>query len=200
MAKNTGVAKERIGNVLAMVEEGTYRIEASTGNLYKGEKLIKGSVGTEDGQRWYNIKGMSLQGQRLMYAYYNGLDALDLAKVVKHLDGDKLNNAKGNLVQVSKNGWKAELEALRDSNAQVVEATGEIVVSTEFAPEPVQPEQPELFTMYTEKEREARAIMQLVNEGKTIKEVAEICNVKTSRVYDVKRGKSNASATADMRN
>jgi hypothetical protein len=41
--------------------------------------------------------------------------------------------------------------------------------------------------------------MELLLAGKTIKEVAMEFDVKRSRVADVKRGKSNGKATADLR-
>lgn len=225
MAKNTGAVIERIAKVLGMVEEGIYNVTAD-GNLYKGEKLIKGSIGSEDGQRWYNVKGMSVQGQRLMYAYFNGgADALDNNKVVKHLDDNKLNNAGTNLVQVNKSGWKAELDALRLANGIVigeepaqpvtvapvkpvtVEAPQvEVVAPVEVAPEvvvapaPVAPTQEGTLdrTKLTEKQMEAVIIWEALLEGMTIKEVAEKLNVKASRVYDVKRGKSNADVTSQL--
>lgn len=211
MAKNTGAVVNRIAKVLEMVQEGVYSI-TEAGELYKGNKLIKGSVGTEDKQRWYSVKGMSIQGQKLMYAYYHGLESImDANKVVKQLDGDTLNNAKSNLVLVSKNGWKAELEELRkNGGVAIVEAP---VTTTVSAPvEPVT-EAPTAVTVavtapvsapvsptldrskLNAKQLEAVAIWELLLEGLTIKEVAEKLGVKASRVYDVKRKKSNADVT-----
>lgn len=219
MAKNTGAVIERIAKVLEMVKEGTYNVTAD-GNLYKGEKLVKGSIGSEDGQRWYNIKGMSVQGQRLMYAYFNGgAEALDNNKVVKHLDDNKLNNAGTNLVQVNKNGWKAELEELRLAQGIVIgEAVDTLVTATPAPVKPVTvevpveaPQAPVVTEVapapqaggldrskLTEKQMEAVIIWEALLEGNTIKEVAEKLNVKASRVYDVKRGKSNADVTSQL--
>lgn len=187
MAKNNGKVIERIEKVLDMVAEGTYSIDRTNGKLSKGDKVLKGSVGTEDGQQWYTVKGMSIQGQRLAYAYYHGVSALtaNTDSVVKHLDGNKLNNGEDNLVLVSKKGWKEQLEAMRQGQ--------NIDPNT-----PPAPAEPTGGQTWNEKELEARAIwMELVN-GLTIKEVAEKLDVKKSRVYDVKRGKSNRNATADL--
>ncbi|WP_280951829.1 hypothetical protein [Alteribacter populi] len=41
--------------------------------------------------------------------------------------------------------------------------------------------------------------MELINEGKTVKEVAQELGVKNQRVYDVKNGKAQKKATADLR-
>lgn len=200
MAKNTGKVIENIKVVLGMVQtgEGGYSVDAGLGKLCKNGKPLKGSVGSEDGQQWYTVKGMNLQGQKLMYAYYHGVDALDPAQVIKHLDGDKLRNTVDNLVQVPKKGWKQALEAKREGlNLEAVSTEGAPAPAT---PAPVQPEAPVATEepTYTEKELEARKIWMELHGGATIKEVASKLGVKESRVYDVKRGKSNASAVADL--
>lgn len=174
---------EKVKMALEAINNGEYEFKG--GLLYKGGKALKGSIGSEDGQKWYSIKNKSVQGQKLAYAYYHGFEALDPAKMIKHLDGDKLNNRKENLVQVSKKGWKAELEKARIGLSCPLSTTPQATTET---------------TNYNDKQLQARNIMLDILVGKlTMKEIAEKHGVKPQKVYDIKKGKSSSKATADLR-
>ena len=186
MTVNKGL--EKLKAVLSLIESGEYKV--INGKLFnKAGKLIKGSLGTEDGQVWYNVKGASIQGQKLLYVYYNGLQAFEEGKIVKHLDNNKLNNTAGNLIAVNKKGWVQEL-----AKARVGLATEWVCYLPQTTTAITEDE-----VNYTEKELQARAIMQALNVGKTIKEVAEQFGVKLQRIYDIKNGKSCKKATEDLR-
>ena len=183
---------EGIKIALELIEDGQYIVDVEEGKMYNKQLKEVGSLDKPSGNIFYVIKGVDILAHRLLYAYYNGrtVDALKEGHVVKHLDGNKQNNTPDNLVQVPRKGAKKALEAIIAERAKGVVAP---------APQAPQAEVVAETTNYTEKELEARNIMQELLNGLTIKEVAEKLNVKTSRVYDVKRGKSNAKATEDLR-
>jgi hypothetical protein len=213
---------EGIKVTLELVEAGEYKIEE--GKLYNKAGKELGRVGKDSGNVFFVVKGFHIIAGRLMYAHYNGgVEALKEGEVVVHLDENKENNTKENLVQVPRKGMKEALRVLRGGEpAPVVEkpakpkkAKAKTEVAEEVAPvtieEPVAVEEfvvaetpvetptPVETTDYTEAEQEARRMMELLLAGKTIKEVAMEFDVKRSRVADVKRGKSNGKATADLR-
>lgn len=213
---------EGIKVTLELVEAGEYKIEE--GKLYNKADKELGRVGKDSGNVFFVVKGFHIIAGRLMYAHYNGgVEALKEGEVVVHLDENKENNTKENLVQVPRKGMKEALRVLRGGEpAPVVEkpakpkkAKAKTEVAEEVAPvtikEPVAVEEfvvaetpvetptPVETTDYTEAEQEARRMMELLLAGKTIKEVAMEFDVKRSRVADVKRGKSNGKATEDLR-
>lgn len=178
---------------LELVEAGDYTINTDGTMFNKAGKKI-GSLDKPSGNIFYVIKGVDILAHRLHYAYYHGYETLlDETKIVKHLDGCKQNNGIDNLVMVNRKGWKKELEAKRNGlniEAVAVEAPQAPVVEEAPVQEPTVD-----LTGLNEKEQEAVMIWEALLEGHTIKEVAEKLNIKTSRVYDVKRKKSNADVT-----
>lgn len=195
------MSKMHMGIMLALeaIDNGEYKVDSELGVMHNAKTLKQiGSLDKPSGNIFYVIKGVDILAHRLLYAYYNGgIDALKDGMVIKHLDENKANNAHGNLVQVPRKGAKKALEALRTGKAvEVSVATAEEGTLTE---EELTAEVVAETTTYTEKELEARKIMELLIEGFTMKEVIATLSVKQSRVYDVKRGKSNGKATADLR-
>jgi hypothetical protein len=195
MAVNNAVNKgiDKLKAVLALVESGEYRI--INGNLYKGNKRIKGSLGSIDKQIWYNVKGNSVLGYRLAYAYYNGLDDIKAGKLVKHLDGELTNNAEHNLIAVNKKGYVKELAEARIGlktdlycplNAPQATAKPEgttpntVTTATPQAEENVQLNGEELTI----------AIWNAILEGGSNADITQKYNVKTVKVNDIRRGKS----------
>jgi hypothetical protein len=179
MAVNKGL--EKLKAVLAQIESGEYRV--INGKLFnKAGKLIKGSLGTEDGQVWYNVKGSTVQGQKLLYAYYNGLQALEEGKIVKHLDDNKLNNTAGNLIAVNKKGWTQELATARIGLKTDWVCYLKVSIITPQAEDKVQLNGDELTI----------AIWNDILAGDSNADIANKYGVKTAKVNDIRRGKSGA--------
>lgn len=177
MAVNKGL--EKLKAVLALIESGEYKV--INGKLYNNAgKLIKGSLGTEDGQVWYNVKGVSIQGQRLMYGYYNGLLALEEGKIVKHLDDNMLNNTEYNLIAVNKKGWVQELATARIGLKTDRVCYLKCSVITPQAEDKVQLNGDELtITIWND-----------ILAGDSNADIANKYGVKTANVNDIRRGKS----------
>lgn len=189
MAKQSKMM-EGIKVALELIDNGVYEIIDSS--LYRGERKL-GSKDKQSGNIFYVIKGVDILAQRLHYAYHNGgVDSLKEGYGIHFLDGNRENLTKDNLVQLPRKGAKAKLTELRKGLSSPLPITPQEVPTNNGI-------QAEEDTTYTAKELEARKIMQLVNKGLSNKEVAEQLGVKASRVNDVKRGKSNAKATADLR-
>lgn len=209
---------EGIKVTLELVEAGEYKIEE--GKLYNKAGKELGRVGKDSGNVFFVVKGFHIIAGRLMYAFYNGgVEALKEGEVVVHLDENKENNVKENLVQVPRKGMKEALRVLRGGEpapvvekpakpkkakakteeAEVAPVVIEEPVAVEEVVAPVEAPTPVETADYTEAEKEARRMMELLIAGKTITEVAKEMEVKRSRVADVKRGKSNGKATADLR-
>ncbi|WP_096435649.1 hypothetical protein [Alteribacter populi] len=84
----------KIEAVLGLIEQEVYAV--------KNGKPLKGSIGTEDGHLWYNVKGISVQARMLMYTYYHGLDAIN-GKMIKLIDDSNPRNlTAGNLIAVER--------------------------------------------------------------------------------------------------
>lgn len=219
MAK-TSKMLEGIKVTLELVEAGEYKIEE--GKLYNKAGKELGRVGKDSGNVFFVVKGFHIIAGRLMYAFYNGgVEALKENEVVVHLDENKENNVKENLVQVPRKGMKEALRVLRggepapEKPAKPKKAKAEKPAETEEAEvtpvvidEPVAveevapveaPANVEETTEYTAEQQEARRMLELLIAGKTVKEVALEMEVKTQKVRDVKRGKSHGKATADLR-
>lgn len=194
------MSKMHMGIVVALEEiaNGTYIVDAEEGTMHNAKTLkLIGSLDKPSGNVFYVIKGVDILAHRLLYAYYHGgIEVLNGDMVIKHLDENKANNSIGNLVQVPRKGWKQALADLKAGRTVEVSHTMEVVTEVE---EGTQGElEMEVPVTLTAKEQEAVAIWNLLLEGKTIKEVAEALGLKTSRVHDVKRGKSNAKVTSQL--
>lgn len=53
---------------MELINEGVYSFE--NGILFKDGKALKGSIGSIDRQKWWNLKSKSVQGQVLANAMY----------------------------------------------------------------------------------------------------------------------------------
>src|SRR4051812_20259509 len=106
------MAFEKIKVVMELINSGK-EYNFKDGIVYKNGKALKGSIGSIDGQKWWNLKSKSVQGQVLAYAMYKGFEALDPTKFIVHLDGNKLNNIEDNLIQLPKKGYAPLLEKAR---------------------------------------------------------------------------------------
>jgi hypothetical protein len=177
---------EGIKQALALIEAGEYQV--INGNLYRNGKKL-GSLDKRSGNVYYVIKGVDIVASRLFYAYFNGgVDSLLDGHGIHYLDDNRLNNTASNLVQLPRKGYRKALEELCKGLATELNCP---------LPNTTADNTPQ--GTYTAKELEARAIMQELNAGLPIVEVAKKLGVKTSRCYDVKRGKVNYKATADLR-
>jgi hypothetical protein len=87
--------------VLEKIEKGLYRVE--DGKLYCGDHQVKtvdsygylvGSV-RKDGQKKQH------KVHRVLFAYYNGIEALENCEVINHKDFDRTNNSAENLEGVT---------------------------------------------------------------------------------------------------
>ncbi|MGD6964056.1 HNH endonuclease [Fictibacillus phosphorivorans] len=171
---------EGIKQALKLIEDGEYNV--INGNLYrKGKRL--GSLDKKSGNVFYVIKGVDIISQRLLYAYYHGIDSLKEGEGISHINGDRSDNRENNLVALPRKGGKQMLAEIR------IGLCTDLYCKLPTAEE----------VNYTEKELQARAIVQELINGKTIKEVAEQFNVPNQRIYDIKKGKSSGKATADLR-
>lgn len=199
-----------IEQAVELIKEGEYTVE--NGNLFNKAGKQIGSLDKPSGNIFYVIKKIDILAQRLMYAYYNGgADALKEGEVVTHLDGNKQNNTADNLVQLARKGMKAELARLRSEKgievAETVKAPAKpkakkvakikavdsgMVHTVAQAPQAQQTEE------YTEAEKTALAVWDLIKAGKTTKEITETLDVKPQWVRDVKRGKTAKRVTKPL--
>jgi hypothetical protein len=188
--------KQGIRTALESINNGgTYEI--IEGSLYNGEKKL-GSLDKASGNIYYVIKGVDILASRLHYAYHNGgVERLKEGHGIHFLDDNRLNLNGDNLVQLPRKGYKQALTKLRTGMCSPLPFKLEQPLETYKVPtEEVKPTD---TPQYTEKELQARAIMQALNAGKTVKEVAEQFNVPSHRVRDVRNGKSNGKATVDAK-
>jgi hypothetical protein len=180
MVETKTVSKMHAGIIVAleMINNGEYTVDRETGTMFNkaGKKI--GSLDKPSGSVFYVIKGVDILAHRLLYAYYHGctINALVEEMVVKHLDGDKANNAESNLVQVPRKGQKQALEAIKTCKAveiSVARTEDNVVAPTEISGDDL-----------------IIAIWKDILAGITNAEIAEKYNVKAVKVNDIRRGKS----------
>lgn len=158
--------------LLELVKEGAYTVQ--NGELYNAKGSKVGKIGADSKQVFYTVRGYHLQASRFYYAYYNGgVDALKDGEGIYYLDGNKLNNVEGNLVQLPKRGAKAALVKLRkDMSCSLPLAVQPLADNAEDKAETLPPEEV------------AKA---LLAEGKSVKEVAAITGLKYKKAWDINR-------------
>jgi hypothetical protein len=149
-----------IETYLNRITEGYYRVV--DGQLYRNGKKL-GTIG-KNGYIEYRSSNKRVYAHRLMYAYYNGLDNLDSKLSINHIDGNKLNNKKENLEQISlsensKHQWKIGL-AKKGSEC----------------------------TYSTLNEKQVNEIRKLLLEGYSQYIVAEFYNVSRSTILNINNG------------
>jgi hypothetical protein len=199
MAETKTVSKMHAGIITAleMINNGDYTVDREKGEMYNKVSKKIGSLDKPSGSVFYVIKGVDILAHRLLYAYYNGctINALVDDMVVKHLDGNKANNAEGNLVQVPRKGQKQALEDLKAgrtvevSVARAEELEGNTEVTEE---EPTQEvaevkptEEDNVVTPQGTPEEQATALLQAGELS--IKEVAEQTGLKYKKVWGMKK-------------
>ena len=182
-----------IEKALELIANGDYKVIETEGALYNKQCRKIGSLDKPSGNIFYVINRIDILAQRLLYAYYNGgAEALIEGQIITHLDGNKQNNRKNNLTQLPRKGMKQALNNLRKGMccpviANAPQASKTVITATTHP------------TQYTAQEQQARDILETLIEGRTVKEVAEMFNVKEYNVRDIRRGKSRGKATADLR-
>jgi HNH endonuclease len=96
---------EKVKKILELIESGKYYVEdgkifcSKTGK----EKTARNGKGYKVISYRENGKKFIVLQHRVLYAYYHGLDSLDPNKTINHIDGNKDNNTKENLEQISVN-------------------------------------------------------------------------------------------------
>ncbi len=186
---------------LELIAQGEYIVDEEKGKMYNKRLKEVGKVGKDSGNVYYVIKGIDILAHRLLYAYYHGgIEALKEDMVIKHIDGNKQNNRRDNLVQLPRKGWKQALEEIKKQRETALiqlelalslpQEVGEVIEGETAAGAH--------DSTLDEKEVEARRIYEVLLAGKTMKEVAAEFNVPVHRVYDIKRRKSYKKATADL--
>ena len=201
---------EGIEILLGLIKEGVYKVK--DGKLYNRKNIAIGRVGKDSGNMYFVSKGYHILAHRLFYAYYHGMDKLDPEMVVTHIDGNKQNNVKENLIQLPRKGMKETVETLRKKHrekekTELAIQDNKMETATELAPnnikgtslisQPLIQEVPE--QQFTENEVRARGVFKLLSQGHSLKEIAEQTGMKRQQVYDIKRGKSFNKATKDLR-
>lgn len=178
-----------IEKALKLIGNGDYKVIETEGALYNKQCRKIGSLDKPSGNIFYVINRIDILAQRLMYAYYNGgAEALIEGQIITHIDGNKQNNRKHNLIQLPRKGMKQALNNLRKGMCcPLVKAKPNVNTA------------PNIATQYTAQEQQARDILEALIAGKTVKEVAEMFNVKEYNVRDIRRGKGKKKATADLR-
>jgi len=97
-----------ISKLIELINEGTLRVD-DKGNIwrtFKNGTEKPCNILTSDGYKRISVKingkNVFVMQHRLLFAYYYGLNLLDDEMTIHHIDNDKLNNQKGNLLQVTK--------------------------------------------------------------------------------------------------
>lgn len=179
---------------LELIAQGEYIVDEEKGKMYNKRLKEVGKVGKDSGNVYYVIKGIDILAHRLLYAYYHGgVEALKEDMVIKHIDGNKQNNRRDNLVQLPRKGWNQALEEFKKLREMTLSQPQE-VYEVEKGKKAAEAHNSRL----DEKELEARRIYEALLAGKTMKEVAAEFNVPVHRVYDIKRRKSYKKATAEL--
>jgi hypothetical protein len=94
----------RYKHLLQKITEGYYVIGADGSIKNKHGKQLNrtNAYGYKIIDIKHNGRAYTAFQHKLLYAYYHGLDALDLELTIDHLNGDKLDNSRNNLEQVTR--------------------------------------------------------------------------------------------------
>lgn len=177
------MANEKVKYVMGLINEKDYSFE--NGKLYRNGKEVRGSLGSEDGNLWFNVKSKAVQARSLAYAMYHGLDALE-GKIIKLIDDtDPRNLTKENLIALPKKGYAPLLKQARTGLhcnltfklEQPIETYEVPTQAPTVAPQAQPLEEPTPSTVEDD-----------LKEGTlTIKEIAEKHGLKYKRVWTMKK-------------
>lgn len=186
------MANEKVKYVMDLINGGKdYSFD--DGKLYRNGKEVRGSLGSEDGNLWFNVKSKAVQARTLAYAMYHGLDALE-GKIIKLIDDtDPRNLTKENLIALPKKGYAPLLKQARTGLHCNLTFKLEQPIETYEVPKQAQTvAQQEIKTNVITQPLAGKALLKAVQETLrttelSLKEIAEMYGVTYKKVWGIKR-------------